>query len=170
MAARVKIGGKNKDDSFDFDLMFEFSDVKFFVIANPDVYDDDEVAKIEEIVNVMSRKIYIDKSYVDFPENKHNDTFLELEGWENVCKLVKRTKYGKISTEAADSLLHEAFKLMALGYMYDTLEKFGYDIEYITLDLLSRSGIMVRFYKDSIQEWKHYPGPWQDWGLEDNEH
>ena len=76
MAARIKLGGKNKDD---FDLMFEFRNVKVFVIANPEMYDDTDISKLEEIVKIMSRKIFIDKSYVDFPENKHRDTFLELE-------------------------------------------------------------------------------------------
>ena len=166
MPAKVKIGGKSKDD---FDLMFEFDNIKLFVIVNPDVYDDNDVAKIEEIVNAMSKKIVIDKSYVDFPENKHQDVFLELEGWENVCKLVKRTKYGKITTESADSLLHDAFQMMILAYMYDVLEKFGYDINEITLDILNGSDIAVKFFKDTVQEWKYYPGPWQDWGLEESE-
>lgn len=168
MPTRVKIDGKYKDKD-DFDLMFEFDNVKMFVIANPATYDDDDVAKIEELVNSMSRKIYIDKSYVDFPENKHQDVFLELEGWDNVCKLLKRTKYGKITTDSADSLLHEAFKMMVLTYMYDVLEKFGYDIDDIALDVLNDFGIAVKFYIDIIQEWKYYPGPWQDWGLEDCE-
>lgn len=165
MAVKVKTSGKNKDN---FDIVFEFKNAEFFVTVDPDMYNDIDLAEIEYIVNHMSKDIWIDKSYVDFPENKHKDVFLGLDGWENVCKLVRRTKYGKLSPKLADGILFEAFQLMMTAYMYDILEKFDYDISGINLDVLNK-GIETYFYKDGIQEWKHYPGPWQDWGLEDSE-
>lgn len=114
----------------------------------------------------MSKRICIDKSYVDFPENKHQDTFIELDGWRNLCSLLKKTKYGSRSTDAADEIVVEAFKTMVSAYLYSVLESFGYDIESITVDFVHGYGIDVKFYKDAVQEWKSYPGPWQDWDLE----
>lgn len=98
----------------------------------------------------MSREIVIDKSYVTFPENKHRDTFLELEGWNSLCKLVKKTKFGKKSSNAADEVVADAFKAMIAAYMYDILEKFGYDIEGINVDFMHGYGLDVKFYRDGV--------------------
>ena len=98
----------------------------------------------------MSKQIYVDKSYVDFPENRHCDVFLELEGWQIMCKLIKRTKYGKISVNSVDDILCETFKTILLAYMYSTLEKFGYDIENIQLDIINGNKLNVKFYKDTV--------------------
>ena len=130
------------------------------------MYGEKEAEKIEDIVQRMSEKIYIDKSYVEFPENKHRDTFIELDGWDNLCGLLKKTKFGKLSTDSADELVAEAFRVIITAYMYSVLECLGYDIEGITVDFVHGYGIDVKFYKDMVQEWKSYPGPWQEWGLE----
>lgn len=166
LKSKIKLNQQSSND----DLLLEFSNIQFFVIANPDTYDDNAVSQIEKIVDVMSKHIYIDKSYVDFPENKHCDVFLELDGWQNMCKLIKKTKYGKISSNSADEILHETFKLIVVAYMYSVLEKFNYNIEDIQLDIVNGSGLDVRYYEDKIQEWKHYLGPWQEWNSEDSEH
>ena len=67
-----------------------------------------------------------------------------------MCKLVKKTKFGKKTSNAADEVIIEAFKAIVTAYIYDVLEKFGYDIEGINVDFLTDSGIDVKFYKDTI--------------------
>ena len=95
--------------------------------------------------------------------------FLELIGWENLCRLVKKTEFGKKSTILVDDVIADAFKVMIIAYIYSILEKYDYDIDGIQLDVIANSGINTKFYKDIHMEWKRYPGPWQDWGLEDCE-
>lgn len=159
---------KQKKSHSDDDLILEFYNVKFFVIPNPDKFSDKDISRIENIVKIMSDVIYIDKSYVDFPENKYNDVFLEFEGWENLCKLIKKTNYGEKSGEKISLILIDSFKLIITTYMYYILSLYDYNIEDITLDLLD-SEIVVKYFKDTTQYWKYNPGPWQDWGLKNNE-
>lgn len=167
MANKSKSFTKQKDDNIE--LQFHFENVQLFVVTNPDIYNDEDSSKIDEIVQHMSRSIWIDKSYVDFPENKHQDTFLELDGWNKLCSLIKKTKYGKESAGIADDIIVQSLKLMVIAYMYSVLESFGYDIEGIAIDFMHNYRLDVKYYIDTVQEWKYYPGPWQDWGLDDSE-
>ena len=159
---KTKIGGKPPDA----ELIFVFKNVKMQAIVDPEIYDEKDAKEIDRILEIMTQEISIDKSYVDFPENKHQDTFIELEGWERLCQLVKKTQFGKKSSNMADEIVIESFKTIILGYLYSIYECLGYNIDGIALDFEHAAGLHTEFYKDTIQEWKHYPGPWQDWGLD----
>lgn len=149
----------------DCQIQYLFKNVKFSVDVDEDIYDDNDKKEISRIVNGVSKEICIDKSYVDFDENKHNDTFIELDGWNKLCKLVKKTKFGKNATPSQDEELDEAFKLLAYAYVYSILEKYGYDISCIQLSFKDNSSFRAIFLEDTVDEWKYYPGKWQDWKL-----
>lgn len=63
MAAKVKT---DYCPDGNYDLMFEFNDVKLLVLTDPSMYTDNETKQIEDIVQHMSKQILIDKSYVTF--------------------------------------------------------------------------------------------------------
>lgn len=167
--ARTKTKIDNSSSNY-LDIILEFNNIKLFVLVEPDTYTNSEIQKIENTVAIMSKRIFIDKSYVDFPENKHKDVFIEYNGWKNLCKLLKKTKYCKEMSSITNNVLNDTFKVIVIAYIYHVLEIFGYDIENISVDFMLDCELSVKFHKDTVKEWKYYPGPWQDWGLDDNEH
>ena len=58
------------------------------VVVDPDFYDDATRLEMTGLANDLANEIIIDKSYVDFKENKHQDTFITSEGWTKLCRLV----------------------------------------------------------------------------------
>ena len=61
------------------------------------------------MANELANKIYIDKTYVEFKENKHKDTFMYEDGWKQLCRLVLRTHFGNKATKEQDQQLREAY-------------------------------------------------------------
>lgn len=49
---------------------------------------EEEQEEIKNAVKHLSREMWIDKSYVEFKENKHEDTFMLEAGWNELCALV----------------------------------------------------------------------------------
>ena len=58
------------------------------VVVDPDFYDDATCLEMTGLANDLANEIIIDRSYVDFKENKHQDTFITSEGWTKLCRLV----------------------------------------------------------------------------------
>lgn len=144
-------------------LLFVFSYVVVDVDVNPEVYSDKDKKKMFQIANEMANKICIDKSYVEFPENKHQDTFMYETGWKALCKLVLQTEFGHKATKAQDQKLSELYQQMICIYLSNCLMLYGYDDENFAIEIAAGSKFQVEVFYDSCQEWKSYPGPWQDW-------
>lgn len=58
------------------------------VHVNSNVFSEDEALEIKQIVKEICKEMWIDKSYVEFSENKHEDVFMLEKGWNELCKLV----------------------------------------------------------------------------------
>lgn len=153
---------KQKTNKY-FDLQFIFKYVFVECIIDDELYSKEEKQKIYDIIKLLSKEIVIDKSYVQFKDNKHEDVFILEEGWNSVCKLAIDTKYGKNATKSENLILMESYMLMILCYLYHCLEILGYSSDGIIIDFTNKSKFMVEIHKDTINEWKYYPGKWQTW-------
>ena len=144
------------------DLLFTF---KYVCIACHvhDSVPEEEQEEIKNAVKHLSREMWIDKSYVEFKENKHEDTFMLEDGWNELCALVIQTKCGQNATKQQNAMMQESFNLMILCYAYLFLENLGYDTDDIVLEIAPNGKYMIEYEEDTIQEWKHYPGKWQTW-------
>lgn len=144
-------------------LMFVFSFACVEVDVNPDVYSKKDKKKLFQMANELANKIYIDKTYVEFKENKHKDTFMYEDGWKQLCRLVLTTHFGNKATKEQDEQLREAYQTMICIYVSNCLKLFGYDDEHFSIEIAAGSKFQVEVYYDTVQEWKYYPGKWQTW-------
>ena len=82
-------------------------------------------------------------------------------GWNELCKLVIDTK--KSSTKKQNDTKIEAYCLMILSYIYLFFENLGYNTNELYFEIAKDSHFMISDCKDTINEWKYYPGKWQTW-------
>lgn len=144
------------------DLIFTFKNINVACYANGDIQET-ELNRIKQAVKSICKEICIDKSFVDFNSNKHRDVFMLEKRWNELCQLVIQTNNGKKATKQQKTAMEEAFCLMILCYIYLFLENLEYSTDQVILEIIITNGIHVKYEKDKIQEWKHYPGNWQLW-------
>jgi hypothetical protein len=53
--------------------------------------------------------------------------------------------------------------MLFLSYIYLFFENLGYDTESLYFEPTGDTYFMVSFEKDTVNEWKYYPGKWQTW-------
>lgn len=82
-------------------------------------------------------------------------------GWNELCKLAIDTK--KSSTKKQNDTKNEAYCLMILSYIYLFFENLGYNTNELYFEIAKDSHFMTSYCKDTINEWKYYPGKWQTW-------
>lgn len=154
---------KKKTKHVDYtDLAFMFKNIPFTVDFGEEV-EPDTKKQVNEIIDIISNDISIDKSYVNVEGNLHQDTFIDEDGWNELCKLLKDTNFGNTATEEQNDEMSDAYMLMVIAYAYSILELYDIDIEDITIGIKPKTKFTIEFYKDYVQSWRLYKGPWQDW-------
>jgi len=133
------------------------------VECDDDVISPDDIEKIKQTVKLLSKKIVIDKSYVSFPENKHEKTFIVESAWKKLCKMVIKSHFSSRSSTDDTATILEYYKQLINFYLYQCLDDLGYDIEGIYIEMAERSKFMSEIEPDTIHAWKDYPGKWQTW-------
>lgn len=144
------------------DLIITFKEVCLDV-STDDTYSEEDVARIKEILDTAVKNVYIDRSYVSFEGNKHQDTYILEKGWIDLCKTIIESNFCRLLNKAERELMNEAFRMLIVGYAYTVLSKFGYETEGMAFNFIEDSSFIAEYEYDRIQEWKYYPGPWQDW-------
>lgn len=70
-----------------------------------------------DIIDTLAGEIVIDGSYVNFPENKHIDTFLMRGGWRKFCELILESDFGRNTTSDDRKKIIEIYNVMLISYM-----------------------------------------------------
>ena len=148
--------------------MFEFRNIKVFVIANPEMYDDTDISKLEEIVKIMSRKIFIDKSYVECKDNKRKSVFMVESGWNSLRDVILDTKFCKYIYGNTNEVLIDAFATMGRCYVYECLSSKTEKFTSINVTVKEDCEFEVIVCKDVSNDYKRYLGRWQDWEFDDD--
>ena len=151
-----------------FELKFILKDVSYDVVFEEGEFDDAETKKILECIEVFSKEICIDKTYVECKDNRRSSTFMVETGWNALRDLIMDSSFGKYLSPAAQMSLVEAFSMMARCYMYECISSFTDKYTHIDINVKPDSIFDVIICKDTSSEWKDYCGPWQDWEFDDN--
>lgn len=157
-----KLRTRRKKDN-NFELLVVFRNVDVNIIVDSDMYDEEESDKIVKIVEIASKNIYIDKSYVAYEGTKYEKTFFKEAGWNEFKKLLEKTGFGKKCTVRDKIEIGAVYAIMIQCYLYQFLEDFGYDSSGICIELEEGTKYNVEVYKDETTGWKGYPGKWQTW-------
>lgn len=153
-----------------FELKFILKDVSYDVVFEEGEFDDAETKKILECIEVFSKEICIDKTYVECNKNRRSSTFMIESGWNALRDLMIDSKFGKYLNDIAQASLVEAFSTMARCYMYECISLYTDKYTHIDISVKPTSTFTVIVCKDTSNEWKDYCGPWQDWEFDDNGH
>ena len=161
-----------KYNNSSLELEYIFIGMKFDVEFEDEVFTEDEKAEIKAHVEAMSKKIFIDKSYVEYNGNTRKDVFMLETGWNALKDLLIDSKYGQHlnSMPHAPEVVIDAFATMGRCYMYECIAKITDKTQSINISLSPKCTFDVVLCKDMTNDQKHYIGRWQDWEFDDNGH
>lgn len=148
---------------WDGELVYVFKGVSMLCSVNSEVYDDDDLKKALDQLNIVADEIWIDKTYVDFEGTKFRKTFLLEGGWNELRDLVKATDYGANCTKTQAASMNAAFRAMIVGYVDMAFTELGWDVENMVFDVTEGAKFRVEYHMDVGEEWRNYVGPWQTW-------
>lgn len=159
-------------NSSSLELEYIFIGMKFNIEFEEDIFTEDEQKDLKTHVEAMSKKIFIDKSYVEYCGNTRKDVFMLESGWNALKDLLIDSKYGQYLHEMphAPEVVIDAFATMGRCYMYECLAKVTDKTQSINLSLDSKCTFDVILCKDMTHDQKHYIGQWQDWEFDDKGH
>ena len=150
-----------------FELSFIITGMKFDVEFEDDVFTDEEKKDLLSYIESMSREIAIDKTYVECNENKRASTFMIESGWNALRDTLIDSEYCRYLHPSGHSTIVDAFVTMARCYMYECVALKTENISSISIQArLEPFDVIV--CKDTSNDWKKYPGKWQNWKFDEN--
>lgn len=130
------------------------SNLKFLVDVNPDMYSETEHNEIWDIVDHMSKEIWIDKTYVVFKGSIWKDAYIDEKRWYELIEMIKPQLFGKKITQKNKDTITIAILAIVINYMYNILEKYGYSIDDIDICVSKGSDMRVAYYNDTRTTWE----------------
>ena len=160
---KIKTITSPKIKKWDGEIIYVFRDVCADFDLNPDVYGEQDAKKISEMLNVLTREIWIDKTYVDFKGTKFKKTFMYEDGWNALHELILDTDYGKKCTKYQRETIDGAYRKILIEYIRMVFNDMGWDTENLAFYIDDKTSFNVEYYPDVAEEWKRYKGEWQTW-------
>jgi hypothetical protein len=134
-------------------LIIQVSNLKFDVNISNFIYSPDEIKDIRRIVRKMSRNIWLDRTYVHFRKTRWRDAYIKEKSWDTLCDLIVHTDFGENGSFYEDRAIMEAIIVLSLTYMYSILCKYGYDVQYIELNVKEDSKFKISYELDERTSW-----------------
>lgn len=146
---------KNKDllNLENPNLIIKILNLKCKVEVNEDVYSNEDKENIKNIINMMSKEIWIDKTYVDFKRNRWRDAFIVEKMWYEFCKLIIKTDFGKKGNKRDNDEIANNLLVLSLTYLYSIIEKYGYDTENIDIFFTKKTKFKCIYELDERTSW-----------------
>ena len=145
------------------DFVFTFKDVQLNVIINESNIGIEDRDKIKRILDICSKEISIDKSYVQFNGTKYKKTFIREQGWNTLTYYLIATNMGKNVDVFQELFIMESYNLMICCYLYQVLEDYGFDTKDVLLEIKDKSKFIIEIQEDTYKEWDRYCGDWRQW-------
>ena len=140
------------------ELQYTIEGLEYDVVFTTNIFDDDMKNDIINVVNSLSKSIYIDKSYVSTKSNKYENVFLTEDGWISFTQMMFMTTFTKKLKNKEKRLVVNTFLQMAECYLYSSLISY-FDFEYINIvdhiELVPKDSVefSVVISKDNAMEW-----------------
>ena len=154
--------GKARKNGWDGELVYVFLNAPVKCRFDRKSFSDEQAERALAEAESLSRKIWIDKTYVDFAGTKFEKTFLSEEGWNALRNLIKDTDYGNTADSAQRLALENCFRGMAVEYVRQAMQELGWDVDAMEI-YAEDDDFDVEYYPDVAEEWRRYPGKWQTW-------
>ncbi len=144
---------KNTKNDMQNNLIINISNLKCNITINKFIYSKDEVDEIKYIIKSLCKNIWIDKTYVQYKGSRWNDAFIKEKSWYKLCNLIIDTDFGQKCSFYEDRFITESILVLSRTYLYSMLCKYGYDAQYIILDIKDNSKFKVVYEMDNRKRW-----------------
>jgi hypothetical protein len=134
-------------------LIITISNLKFAITIDKFIYSKEEINKIKYIIQALSKNIWIDKTYVRYKGSRWKDAFIQEKSWYKLCNLIIDTDFGQKCSFYEDRFITESLIVVSITYLYSILCKYGYDVQYIILDVKDNSKFKVTYEMDNRKRW-----------------
>lgn len=120
--------------------------------ANPEVYSDDDLNMLTEIVDRMSKDIWIDKTYVSYEKNRFRNAFIVEDKWYDFIKLMSISTMQKLDRRGCKAI-RDALTTIAVVYLYQVAERYGFNTEDIEIHISEQAKIKAELFRDNRTTW-----------------
>lgn len=135
-------------------LKLTIQNFKCDVEVNPEVYDEDDKKRLKNIINRMSKTIWLDKTYVCFKGNRWKDAFIVEDKWYEFIKLIIKTDFGRTGSIEDTDTITEAIAALVLGYLYGVASKYDFSIEDIEITPKKKVKFIAEYEEDKRTDWR----------------
>lgn len=115
------------------ELIINIQNLEVDFDVDPDIISEDDCCEIARILNYMSESIWIDKTYVDFKGNHFKDAFIVETEWYKLLEAIREQLSGKKISKTKLDYIRGSLMTISLFYLYNILDKYGYDPNYINI-------------------------------------